>query len=167
MKRVMILATVLCLSIGLFTGLVHANAEGNSGKQPKHHMHRDHMWKELAPYKDKLHEKNRLKIQYYELKQEALLKKDTILRLHTGNEKPGAWHQNQNHQAMKKICHEMKALRDKAKTEKKNLKAAIKAKDKAKIETHFDQMLLIQKQVNQKLAERNAVLDSMIKEMRK
>ncbi|MDN4071494.1 hypothetical protein [Fictibacillus terranigra] len=166
MKRVMILAKSLCLSIVLFSG-VHASAEGNTGNQPKQHMHRNHMWKELAPYKDKLHEKNRLKIQYYELKQEALLKKDTILRLHS----EGAWHQNPkmqvHHQKMKKICREMKGLRDKAKAEKKNLKAAMKAKDKVKIETHFDQMLLIQKQVNQKLGERNAVLDSMIKEIKK
>ncbi|MDM5340891.1 hypothetical protein QUF84_27240 [Fictibacillus enclensis] len=169
MKRVIMLAAAFCFGIGIFAGALAAHAQGTNSKQP-HHMHRDHMWKQLAPYKDKLHEKNQLKAEYYGLKKEALLKKDTLLQLHSGNQ-PGSWHKNpkmkQYHQSMRKLHMEMKSLKDKEKAEKKNLKAALKAKDKAKIGSHLDQMLLIQKQINHKLAERNKMLDTMIKEMKK
>ncbi|MDN4524697.1 hypothetical protein [Fictibacillus fluitans] len=170
MKRVIIWAAALCLGIGIFAGALAAHAQGTTSEQP-HHMHRDHMWKQLAPYKDKLHEKNRLKAEYYGLKKEAVMKKDTLLQLHTKSNKPGSWHKNpkmkQHHQSMKKLHMEMKSLKNQEKAEKKSLRAALKAKDKAKISSHLDQMLLIQKQINQKLAERNKMLDTMIQEMKK
>lgn len=173
MKRIIPFIAALALSMGVFAGPAQANAEGNKVEPQRSHMQPDHVWKQLAPYQDKLHEMNRLKIQYYELKQEALLKKDSLLRLHSSNKKPqpGAWKQNpqmkQNHQKMKQICQEMRALRGKMKMEKKNLHMALRAKDTKKIGAHLDQTLLLQKQVNQKLAERNAVLDSIAKEMKK